>query len=195
MRVPRLTGLLCCLALPLTVQAEPSCLKSTAEPLAEYRNASPLMPITPENVLSVKVLADGCVLTRFPAYFRAPGLGAERLGKHEVANLRRELQKAEIASLDTAQLSNQLAARRQQKASDALHYYVSDEPLIEIELYPALDRSLGKRSKTLETRTLRRDLLDFPDDDALLSLAAVERLFEDFIERRVARQSALEVQP
>ncbi len=195
MRVQCLAVLVFCLVLPQALHAEASCMKSTAEPLAEYRNASPLMPVTPGNVLSVKVLADGCVLIRFPDYFRVPGLSVERLDKRETANLRRELQRAEIVDLDTAALTKRLVLRRQAKSTNAIHYYVSDEPLIEIEFHPALDHGLGKRSRTLKTRTLRRDLLDFPEEKVLLSLAATERLFEEFVERRLARQSALEVHP
>lgn len=181
----------CIAAMPAEATAGPGvgkCADSAAAILAEYRAASPLLATDPAHTLTVTVREDGCVQTVLPAHFVRAGLHVEQLAARDLGVLRHQLASADLLRFDAASLRQKRATLS--AMSTPQHVRVFDEDIVEIELHPALAPDRLKGTKRIRTSSLRADLLALPDERALVSLGAAQRMFEELAERHYAAEAA-----
>ena len=170
-------------------EASANCIKSEAPPLAEYRSATPLLPMTPENVMSVRILEDGCVLLRRPAYFKGAGLDAIRLSSDELSAFKGQLLASGLDTLEPGTVRQRHAQKSKAAKPGDVFHMSTDENIIEFDLHPRLAPARLKTLRTVRWNTLHADLLNHPDDSDLLKIAATEALFREFLAQpRPARE-------
>ncbi len=172
-------------------QADEACLTSSATRIGEYRSASPLLPISPKNTLRVTVLDDGCVLTHQPAYFVDPGLAAERISAEALTRFRSQLAESNPAGFDADAVKSRHRAAIQSDQPGRIIRITTDENIIEFDLFPATPSEALGAVKHIRWGSLHGDLLNHPDDQDLVRLAAAEQLFRAFIERRNAKRETI----
>lgn len=166
------------------------CADSTAPVLAVYRSVSPLLAVEPAHVLSVTLRADGCATTQFPAHYIVQGERSQRIPAAQFAELRAQLGADALVRFDAAAVRQKHQRAATMLKDDEAVYRVFDENMLEIELHPAAAPKRLASAKQLSWASVRNDLFAFPDDKDLVALAAVQRSFDDLVERQIALEGA-----
>jgi hypothetical protein len=146
------------------------CGKSVSEPIIQMELIAPLMAhIGP--ALKVTVGADGCVVAERPPYYAQPGRFAFRLEAAELRTLRSELAAVGPGRFDANAVKSELAKRSAEKVQGDTLYAVADGNLLRL-------RASGKDGgqSSIAWRNLEQDLLNFPDIESLVALAAARDL-------------------
>jgi hypothetical protein len=162
-----------CVALAMSASAA-DCTDTPAEPDYSLEVVAPLMAhLGP--ALRLAVLEDGCVVAEYPSYYAQPGKFAFRLEPGELQRLRSELDGLRLQHIDRAVLSAEVdAARTRLESSPRIEYVVADGNMVRIRIGSRTGPSHG-----IFWGNLDQDLLNFPEIEGLVSLAAArDRLQE-----------------
>lgn len=168
-----------------------ACSKSTAHAFVEMRITQPLIAtIDGDLALKVGVRADGCVTIHYPSYDTRAGDYSYRLTAAELRSLQAEIDTSGIAKFDPASVRRDLLARdlaKRSRPDGHASFAVSDEEVIEFRM----DRHSevkGRAGTLLVWSGLREQLLNHPDQAALIALGAVrDRLLELGSDRRMTK--------
>ncbi len=159
-----------------------ACSQSTAPAVVEMRITQPLIATGDGDLaLKVGVRVDGCVTIHYPSYDTRAGDYAYQLSAAELRSLQAEIDTSGIAKFDPASVRRDLLARevaKRARPEGHARFAVSDEEVIEFRMGPHSDVK-GRASTLLVWSRLREQLLNHPDQAALIGLAAVrDRLLE-----------------
>lgn len=168
-----------------------ACSLSTVPALVEMRITQPLIATGDGDLaLIVGVRADGCVTIHYPSYDTRAGDYAYQLSAAELRSLKAEFDTSGIAKFDPATVRRDLLARDLAKRSQPENhasFAVSDEEVIEFRMDPRSEVKGGANALLVWTG-LREQLLNHPDQAALIALAAVrDRLLELGSDRRMTK--------
>jgi hypothetical protein len=157
-----------------------ACVGKSFTPIVELRSSQPLLASPDgDNSQSIAIDASGCVKVHFPAFDTRAGTYGFRLDPAEFAGLKRELRSSKVMNFDAAAVKRELLAHEAQKVAQPVltGYRVTDEEVLELSL---LGDAIGDKRAAPQQVTwtgLREQLLNHPELDALVGLAAVrERL-------------------
>jgi hypothetical protein len=163
---------------------EAACSGSKAQTLYEYRSVSPLLVDEPDAETAVTIKADGCVQVHFPQHDAHRGDYDLRLDSAALDRTARQLEASGVARYSASAVRERL----QQKAAKPVTgqatefvYRTVDENIIEFRF--AATTAKGAAVAPVRVSTLQTDLLQLPDDPALIGVAAADETFRDLATR------------
>lgn len=173
--------------------AAQACVDKSYAPVVELRINHPVIASPDgDSTYLVAVDAGGCVKLHFPIYDTRAGTYAYRLAPEEFGQLQRELRASGIAGFDPAAVKADLQARERAKAGlEAEGYAVRDEEILEFVVTDAATGAKGNARHEFLWTGLREQLLNHPDQGALIGVAAVR----DRLGQLADDQRKMRVQP
>jgi hypothetical protein len=164
----------------LAVPDSQACVGKSFSAIIEMRSTQPLLASPDgDDTQSLAVDATGCVKVHFPAFDTRAGTYSFRLDESEFASLKQELRSSKVMSFDAAAVKRDLLALEAQKDSRAglTGYRVTDEEVLELSLFGDAIGDKRAAPQRVTWTGLREQLLNHPELDSLVGLAAVrERL-------------------
>lgn len=156
-----------------------ACSGSKAQTLYEYRSTSPLLVDQPDAGMAVTIKSDGCVRVHFPRHDVRHGDFDLQLEKGALERTARQLDASGVAQYSASALRGRLQKAFESVAGQPQQfvYRAVDENIIEFRF--ASKTTKLDDVKSVRLSTLQNDLLQLPDDPALIGLAAADESFRE----------------